>query len=119
MLEAATRIWEEAGLGDLLHVERFTATATPAGASAVAGRISFDRTGGSAPSDGRTPLLEVVEGAGRPVRSGCRVGVCRTCATRLKEGRVVDLRDGRTTDGSGALVQICVNAAVGDVRLDL
>lgn len=119
LLDAAARIWEEAGFAERLNVERFVAAVAPVDGGAVPGRVRFDRTGGSAPSDGRKPLLDVIEEAGRSVRSGCRVGVCRTCVTRLQDGSVVDLRDGRVTEGSGALVQICVNAARGDVRLDL
>ncbi len=124
MLDAASGLWRDAGIEDRLHVERFhparpslpdaDRAAGPAAASVA--WFSGSDVVADAPAD--TPLLEVAEAAGlRPVH-GCRMGICRTCTTRLESGCVRDLRDGRSL-GAGAHVQLCVCAASDDVVLDL
>ena len=82
------------------------------------GVARFTRSGREVASDGATPLLELAEQAGLAPAAGCRMGICRTCSTRLEQGCVRDLRDGRLLE-SGQHVQVCVSAAVGDVALDL
>ena len=121
MLDAATALWRDAGLEDRLHVERFhPAPATPPSSTPGAGTsvawFSASDVVTAAAAD--TPLLEVAEDAGLNPLHGCRMGICRTCTTRLESGCVRDLRDGRE-HGSGAHVQLCVSAAAGDVVLDL
>jgi ferredoxin-NADP reductase len=136
MLDAAEAIWRDAGLGELLHLERFhparptrpTGTAcspdTDTGDSADAADGApnavawFSTSDVVAPAPADAPLLEVAESAGLTPAFGCRMGICRTCTTRLDSGCVRDLRDGRT-HGAGEHVQLCVSAADGDVVLDL
>lgn len=122
MLDAAAEIWDAAGLTERLHQERFhparpSRRAEPSDddTSAVAWFQGSDVVT-AAPSD--TPLLEVAEAAGLTPAHGCRMGICRTCTTRLDSGCVRDLRDGRE-HGAGEHVQLCVTAAVGDVVVDL
>ena len=126
MLDAASDLWRDAGVEARLHVERFHparptlpeggGASGPDAATPVAWFSSSDVLA-AAPAD--TPLLEVAEGAGLQPLYGCRMGICRTCTTRLESGCVRDLRDGREHE-AGAHVQLCVSAASSDdVVLDL
>jgi ferredoxin-NADP reductase len=117
--------WAGAGLERRLHLERFTprvprgeqrdGASTPSTASAAT--VSFTASGVAAECDSATPLLDVAEAAGLHPPSGCRMGICHTCTTRLDCGSVVDLRDGRIHE-AGEHVQLCVSAALYDVTLD-
>lgn len=60
--------------------------------------------------DPATPLLDTAEAAGFAVRSGCRIGVCRSCVVTLRRGVVRDLRSGQLTGEPGARIQLCVTA---------
>lgn len=132
MLDVADTIWGDAGLGAQLHVERFR-PARPSrpertggsddaagsdDAEAPAAVVWFSSADVVAPAPEDTPLLEVAEAAGLAPAFGCRMGICRTCTTRLATGCVRDLRDGRE-HRDGEHVQLCVSAADGDVVLDL
>ena len=113
-----------AGLDEQLHLERFhparpTRPAAGDGADGAPAAVAwFARADVVAPAPDGTPLLEVAEAAGLTPAFGCRMGICRTCTTRLDSGCVRDLRDGRE-HRDGEHVQLCVSAADGDVVLDL
>ena len=120
LLDAVVEHCTGAGTTGEVHTERFViGLPKPVGLTddddGVARFIRSDR---EVASDGSTPLLELAEQAGLAPASGCRMGICRTCSTRLEHGCVRDLRDGRLLE-SGQHVQVCVSAAVGDVALDL
>jgi len=125
MLDVADEVWRDAGLGDRLHTERFH-PARPTGpgrqptleSGGVTSSAWFSTADVRAPAPGDTPLLVVAETAGLNPAFGCRMGICRTCTTRLDSGCVRDLRDGRA-HGAGEHVQLCVSVADGDVVLDL
>lgn len=120
LLDAVVEHCAGAGPSGEVHVERFVrdlgARLDPTGGYAGAAR--FTKSGVEVASDGATPLLELAEAAGLAPASGCRMGICRTCSTRLDQGCVRDLRDGRLLE-AGQHVQVCVSAAVGDVALEL
>lgn len=122
LVSFAVEHWHDAGIDDRLAVERFVAPSHPTGAArSNSDQPSTALFAGSdvvAAAGADTPLLEVAEQAGLTPAFGCRMGICRTCSTRLESGCVVDLRDGRTHEAGGH-VQICVSAAAGDVVLDL
>jgi stearoyl-CoA 9-desaturase NADPH oxidoreductase len=50
--------------------------------------------------------------------SGCRMGICYSCVTRLRSGRVRDLRNGQEHGDEGELIQTCVSAAAGTVEVE-
>ena len=53
------------------------------------GVVRFSRSGKTAPWDGSAAsLLELAEGQGILVDSGCRAGSCGTCETRIESGEV-------------------------------
>lgn len=135
LLDFVQAHWDSVDLGERVHVERFAArlaghpaakrTAIPEearpdelGGSGTAGITTFGRSGVEVRSEPDRPLLEVAEAAGLSPAFGCRMGICHTCTTRLDEGCVTDLRDGRISE-AGSHVQICVSGAVNDVSLEL
>jgi ferredoxin-NADP reductase len=119
MLDALAAHWADAGAPERLHVERFRPTVLATGAG---GTVTFTRSGVRAEAGGAVPLLEVGEGAGVLMPSGCRMGICFGCVLPLREGAVRDLRNGQVTTaapGDGVLVQTCISAAAGPCRLDV
>jgi ferredoxin-NADP reductase len=119
LLDAVTACFAEAGRGDALHIERFTAALAPMPANANGGRVRFANARTERRSDGRTPLLRVAEAAGISAPHGCRMGICHTCDATLLSGCVRDLRTGETINEPGVRIQVCVCAAAGDVELAL
>lgn len=124
--------WASVDLTHHVHVERFVQTGwlrtpparevDPTGAvtdkDIATGTTSFGRSKLQVASEPGRPLLEVAEDAGLAPAYGCRMGICHTCTTRLDEGCVTDLRDGRISE-AGSHIRICVSAAAEDVTLDL
>lgn len=116
LLDAAERVWAQAGVGPLLHVERFRPKVL-ADTGAAAGTVAFSRTGRE--SDSAGTLLETGEQAGVLMPSGCRMGICHGCVLPLLRGQVRDTRTGEVHGTEGELVQTCVSTACGDVELDV
>src|SRR6266511_246356 len=116
MLDDAERHWRGAGIADRLHVERFRPAVGSAGGAG--GRVRFVASGREVDADGGTPLLVVGEDAGVLMPSGCRMGICYSCVTRLRSGRVRDLRSGQEHGDEGELIQTCVSAAAGTVEVE-
>jgi ferredoxin-NADP reductase len=119
LLEALEAHWRRAGIAGQLHIERFHAPWAPLPGEVTGGRVRFARSGFEIESDGRRNLLAVAEGAGLNPPHGCRMGICHSCDVRLVNGCVRDLRTGRVADQPGESVQLCINAAAGNVDLDL
>jgi stearoyl-CoA 9-desaturase NADPH oxidoreductase len=120
LVDAVRTKWSEDDLDERLYVEQF---APPAPAPAdtdghVAGSVRFARSGREAPGTA-APLLDQAEAAGLTPESGCRMGICHTCTCRKLEGAVRDIRTGEVSTAPDELIQICVNAPVGDVTLDI
>ena len=113
----AERLWASEGAGEHLTLERFEVSriAAPAG---TGGTVTFTRSDKEVAADGATALLEAGEANGVPLPSGCRMGICRTCLTKLDAGRVRDLITGEVHGEPGDLIRTCVSAAAGDVHLD-
>lgn len=120
LVEAVSATWADDGLEERLYVERFQppAPATVEAGEHVAGSVRFSRSGRAAQSTGAS-LLDQAEAAGLTPQSGCRMGICHTCSCRKLEGAVRDLRTGEVSTAPDELIQICVNAPVGDVTLDI
>jgi ferredoxin-NADP reductase len=105
-----------------LTTERFRPTVLVA--SGEGGTLSFV-SGAEVEADGATPILDVAEGAGVLMPSGCRMGICMGCVLPLKEGAVRDLRNGEITVAvpgetgpAGVPIQTCINAAAGACTID-
>ncbi len=116
LLDAAEQHWADAGLSQLLHVERFAPKVLP-GADVTSGSATFSRSGVTTPVTGT--LLDAGEAAGVLMPSGCRMGICYSCVAPLLQGQVRDLRTGDIRGEPGDLIQTCVSAPAGDCAIDL
>ncbi|MFI0352311.1 ferredoxin reductase [Actinomadura sp. 9N407] len=116
MLEEISAHWAEAARP--LHIERFQPDLKGTG-DAEGGRVTFTVSGVETDAAGGTPLLEAGESAGALLPSGCRMGICYSCVGRLHAGQVRDLRTGEVHGEEGHLIQTCVSAAAGPVRIEL
>lgn len=103
-----------AGARGNLHTERF---ALEAPSSSTSGNVFFRRSGRRA--DGRGPLLGIAERAGLVPASGCRMGICHSCACRKVSGTTRDVRTGELSTESDVDIRICVSEPVGPVELDI
>jgi ferredoxin-NADP reductase len=119
LLTALEAHWRRAGIARRLQIERFHAPWADLPVAVARGRVRFARSGRAIESDGRTDLLRVAEDAGLNPAHGCRMGICHSCDVRLVSGCVRDLRTGAVVNEPGGTVQLCINAAAGDVELDL
>jgi ferredoxin-NADP reductase len=117
MLDACEEHWEEEGLEDSLHLERFSLDL--GGDGAEGGTITFSNSNKTQEADGATTLLEAGEEAGVGMPYGCRMGICHTCTLTLVEGTVRDLRSGEEHSGPNEPIQTCITAAAGDCTLDI
>jgi ferredoxin-NADP reductase len=117
MLDAITEHFEQAGLEERLHLERFSLEL--GGDGGEGGTITFQNSGKQVELDGATTILEAGEEAGVGMPYGCRMGICHTCTVTLVKGRVRDLRNGDEFDQANEQVQTCVTTAVGDCTLDI
>ncbi|CPZ48777.1 oxidoreductase, electron transfer component [Mycobacteroides abscessus subsp. abscessus] len=116
MLDDAQRTWADAGLAELLHLERFAVSrAAPHGQG---GLVTFARSGKQRAADAATSLMEAGEEAGVQMPFGCRMGICQTCVVSLVQGHARDLRTGAEYE-PGTRIQTCVSAASGDCVLDV
>lgn len=119
LLDALTEHWDAAGHGERLHMERFQPVIGGGDAAGEGGTVRFTRSGVEAECDGATPMLAAGEEAGAELPFGCRMGICHTCAGRLRSGRVRDLRTGEVSGGEGETVRTCINTAEGPVEIEL
>lgn len=117
MLDAIEEHWEQAGLDDQLHLERFSLALS--GDGGEGGTITFQNSGKQADADGATTVLEAGESAGVGMPYGCRVGICHTCTVTKISGTVRDLRNGNDFDQPNEQVQTCVTVPVGECVLDI
>jgi ferredoxin-NADP reductase len=119
LLDALTEHWDAAGLGERLHMERFQPVIGGGEATGEGGTVRFARSGVEAECDGATPILVAGEEAGAELPFGCRMGICHTCAGRLRSGRVRDLRTGELAGSEGETIRTCINTAEGPVEIEL
>ena len=117
MLDAAEEFWEEAGLEDQLHLERFTLAVS--GEGGEGGTITFQNSGKQISVDGATTLLEAGEEAGIGMPFGCRMGICHTCTLTMVSGHIQDLRNGNEHSQPNEAIQTCITVASGDCVLNI
>jgi len=117
MLDALEEHWEQAGLTERLHTERFSLKL--GGDGGEGGEVSFRNSGKSTEADGATTLLEAGEQAGVGMPYGCRMGICHTCTVTKISGTARDLRNGNEFDQDNEPIQTCVTVAVGPCTLNI
>lgn len=113
------------GLEEVLGAERFSGVLRERFTSATGpvpdgdgGTVTHLRSGITDRNEGTT-LLEGAEAAGLSPQHGCRMGICHTCTAVRVSGTTRDLRTGEVDSTPDCHVQICVNAPVGDVEIEL
>jgi ferredoxin-NADP reductase len=117
MLDAAETFWEEAGLEESLHLERFSLNFE--GDGGEGGSITFQNSNKSVEVDGATTVLEAGESAGVGMPYGCRAGICHTCTLTMISGKVRDLRNGDEFDQPNENIQTCITVPVGECVLNI
>jgi ferredoxin-NADP reductase len=65
------------------------------------------------------PLLEQLENAGVSVPSGCRQGICNTCACVRNSGTTADAFSGAVGNEPSQIIKLCVSRAASNIELDL
>ncbi len=65
------------------------------------------------------PLLAALEAQGIKPPSGCRMGICNTCACGKREGLSRNLKNGGETAEPESNLRICISSAQSDLTLDL
>lgn len=117
MLDDAEAAWEDAGIGQLLHTERFRPRVVAVGEG---GEVTFTKAEVTVDAPAGVPILDAGEAAGVLLPSGCRMGICFNCVVPLAEGSVRDLRTGELTSvdpEDPLLIQTCISAAAGPCRI--
>lgn len=64
-------------------------------------------------------LLEALEAQGLKPASGCRMGICNTCACGKRSGTTRHLHTGDVQHEPVSALRLCVNAATSDLVLEL
>ncbi|QIS24495.1 ferredoxin reductase [Nocardia terpenica] len=116
--ESVQRIYAAEGIENRLHTEAFTLTATPVNPAEVTGAAMFSASGVRSDNTGAS-LLEQAEAAGLTPEFGCRMGICFSCTAVKRSGCTRDLRTGELDNDPDQPIQLCINAAVGDVDIEI
>jgi stearoyl-CoA 9-desaturase NADPH oxidoreductase len=120
MLDAFSGHYEQAGITERLHMERFQPKlGLGDGDEGEGGTIKFLKSDAEAESDGSQPILVAGEEVGLDLPYGCREGICHTCVGELRSGRVRDLRNGNVCGQEGEVIRTCINAPEGPVEIEL
>lgn len=107
------------GRREHLHTEAFAPTLiTLPTDDTLGGTVAFS-TSGRRTEAVTTSILEAAEAQGLRPAHGCRMGICHTCTRTKEAGCVRNLITGEVSGPEPAEIQICVNAPVGDVVVDL
>ncbi|GAA4752476.1 ferredoxin reductase [Gordonia alkaliphila] len=120
LMDAVREYHDERGLTDRLHSEAFTLNTAPVldPNQPITGTVEFAASGTAADNDGRT-LLEQAEAAGLNPEYGCRMGICFSCTKVRTSGCTRNILTGELDSEADQPIQLCVNAPVGDVVVDL
>jgi ferredoxin-NADP reductase len=120
MLDDFSSHYEEAGVTERLHMERFQPKlGLGDGEEGEGGTITFLASDCTAESDGSQPILVAGEEAGLDLPYGCREGICHTCVGELRSGRVRDLRNGTVHGEEGEVIRTCIHAPEGPIEIQL
>jgi ferredoxin-NADP reductase len=113
-MAAVRGAFEERGEAERVRIERFSL-----GEPTVAGEgeVRFVRSRRTAKGGGS--LLPMAEATGVNPASGCRMGLCKTCVCRKVSGTTRDIRTGALSTDANVDIQLCINAPVGKVEIDL
>ncbi len=114
---SATTLLE--GRVPLLRTEAFTPAPRPVSDDSGTVSVTLARSGRALQLPRGMPLLQALEAEGIKPRSGCRMGICNTCACGKAAGTTRDLRTGTAYDEPSSALKLCISSAVSDLVLDL
>ncbi len=100
------------------HGEAFSLP-TAAVASGAPVRVTLARSRRELMVPAGQPLLAAIEAEGLKPASGCRMGICNTCACAKLEGSSEDVRTGERHHEAASALRICISSARSDLVLDL
>ena len=100
------------------QAEAFSPLPVAAGEDGEA-EVRLARTGTTLRVPRNQPLLVALEAAGLRPKHGCRMGICNTCACGKSAGTTRDVLTGARDPEPATALRLCVNAAAGDLVLDL
>ncbi|WP_328391622.1 ferredoxin reductase [Nocardia sp. NBC_00416] len=118
LMDSVREVYAASGLSERLHTEEFTPSTVPVDSADVDGATTFSTSGVTAENTGAS-LLEQAEGAGLTPEFGCRMGICFSCTSVRRSGCTRNLRTGELESDPDQPIQLCVQAAVGDVDIDI
>ncbi len=119
LMDAVRDSCTAAGTAERLHTEAFTLTVPAVDPDElVSGQVDFTASKVSIPNDGRT-ILEQAEAAGLSPESGCRMGICFSCTKVKRSGATRNILTGETDSEADQHIQLCINAPVGDVEIEV
>ncbi|MFX1757117.1 ferredoxin reductase [Rhodococcus sp. As11] len=118
MVTSIREVYAERGAEAMVNTEEFVLVPSVASTDDAGGEISFAESGIVAENTGST-LLAQAEAAGLTPEHGCRMGICHSCTAVRLSGCTRDVRTGDVDSEPGRRIQICVNAPVGDVAVEL
>lgn len=81
--------------------------------------VQLTRSGKTLRVPRNQPLLAALEAAGLRPAHGCRMGICNSCACGKSAGTTRDVLTGARDPEPATALRLCVNAAAGDLVLDL
>jgi ferredoxin-NADP reductase len=102
----------------LMRAEHFQAI-KPISSTSKASQFTVKLNIGALQVSDKHSLLSEFQSHNKPVTYGCGMGICHQCQCVKKKGTVRDMRDGRLSDNSEELIQLCVTQAVTDLELEL
>ncbi|NDZ96709.1 ferredoxin reductase [Streptomyces sp. SID6673] len=120
LMDAVNDHYDTTGMTQPLHSEAFV-LASPIAVdpdAPIDGELTFLNSGRSATNDGRT-ILDQAESAGLSPESGCRMGICFSCTAIKKSGCTRNVLTGETDTEADKRIQLCINAPVGDVEIEV
>ena len=100
------------------QAEAFSPPPVPEGEHGEA-EVHLARTGKTVRVPRNQPLLVALEAAGLRPAHGCRMGICNSCACGKSAGTTRDVLSGARDPEPATALRLCVNAAAGDLVLDL
>lgn len=103
----------------LLRSEAFTPLPRPPVDDTGTVAVRLARSGRTLQLPRGTALLDALEAEGLKLRSGCRMGICNTCACGKPSGVARDLRTGAASGEPATALKLCVSSAATDLVLDL
>ena len=69
--------------------------------------------------NGEKNLLEELEDNGIYPQSGCRMGICHTCACTKKSGVVTNLQEDSISESGEETIQLCLSRAEENLELEI